>query len=104
MCYCCNMSDAVRHCLEECAELLPGEFVGVSWLLGIAYCVEYIIFGSESAHSHIVAYIGLLVAILVGATVLLFCIRIHDVRLTVKHSYIYGGKCYNCGKEIKDAD
>lgn len=102
MCYCCNRGEAVRHFAGEVAELLPGEFVGASWFIGLVYCAEYIFFGKDSAHSHIAAYIAVLVAFLVGATVVLLCIRLHDVRFAEDYALGNGGKCYNCGKEIEN--
>lgn len=100
MCYCCNRGEAVRRFAVEVAELFPGELVGASWLLGFVYCTEYILFGSESAHSHIAAYIAVLLCFLLGSTVALLCIRLHEVRFAEDYALRNGGKCYNCGKEI----
>lgn len=104
MCYCCNRREAVSHCITELGEMLPGAVTVIALGMAITWNVEYRVLGSVSAHSHTTAYVIAAVAFLVSIAVIDVLIRLQDVRFTERYAILSDGKCYNCGKAIKDAD
>lgn len=104
MCYCCKRREAVGHCITELGEMLPGAVTVIALGMAIAWNVEYRVLGSASAHSHTTAYVIAAAALLASIAVIDVLIRLQDVRFTKRYAISNDGKCYNCGKEIKDAD